>query len=40
MTITAKLIPVLTFTAESPGLVVADGVEATDLRSVCALVNV
>lgn len=38
--ITVKLIAIFTFTAEGPGLVVADSMEATDLRIASALVNV
>lgn len=40
LTITAKLIPVLAFAAEGPRQVVADGVRATDLRVLPALIDV
>lgn len=40
LTITAKLIPILTFTAEGARQVVADGVRATDLRVLTALIDV
>ena len=38
--IIAELIPIFTFTAEGPRLVVADSVGATDPRSLSALINV
>lgn len=40
LAIVGKLITVFTFTAEGPGLVVADGAGATDLRILSALVIV
>lgn len=38
--ITTKLVSIFTFTAEGPRMVVADGVGATDLRSLSALIDV
>lgn len=40
LSITAELISIFTFTAESPRLVVADSMRATDLRIFSALINV
>lgn len=38
--IIAEMVSIFTFTAEGPGLVVADSVGATDLRIFSALINV